>query len=134
MAFTLVKNSKGYWRFIKDLREMKGVSQGFISQSEITDADHTAFMEKHSEHYHICLLKKKPIGFIGLVNGDLRLAVLPEHQGKGAGHFMLQKYLELYDNISTKIKPENTKSLELFKRNGFSIKYLALERHQAKSK
>ena len=48
----LVKNSYIYWEFIRNLRNMDGVRQGFIEQDIISKESHEQYMKKNSEFFY----------------------------------------------------------------------------------
>tara|TARA_R100001082_G_scaffold110712_1_gene91458 strand:+ start:4219 stop:4614 length:396 start_codon:yes stop_codon:yes gene_type:complete len=126
----LVRNSFKYWEFIRNLRNNEEVKEGFVQQSHITKFQHLKFMFKHGKDYYICLNKRntKPLGFVGQINGDIRVAVAPEHQGKGIGKFMINELMKKHPQSFAKVKIENSSSLWLFKKCGFKEKYYILER------
>ena len=68
-----------------------------------------------------------PAGFIGAVEGDIRVAVSPFFQNQGVGKFMLNTFLEDNKKIQAKVKIENKASLKLFESCGFTKKYYILE-------
>lgn len=124
---TLVKNEPKYYEFIRELRTNPEVSEGFISQASISREQQLDYMALHGDKYMICLLGAIPIGFIGVVANDIRLAVLPEWQGKGVGSFMLETYPFEKGSVA-KVKVENKKSLNLFVKRGYVVKYYLLEK------
>ena len=126
----LVDNDQIYWEFIRHLRNNADVKKGFIEQIHIDKDEHLAFMRKHSKGYKVALNAfGAPIGFVGMVNGDIRIAVSPTMQGKGVGKFMLEKFLaEHSGTIRAKVKVENKKSLALFESLGFKKKFYIMEK------
>jgi GNAT superfamily N-acetyltransferase len=123
----IIKNSKKYWNFIHSLRNDKQIKSGFISQEDIPIESHYEYMEKFGEDYYICLDEEDPVGFVGVVNGDIRFAVDKKMQNKGIGNFMISYIKKQYPNASAKVKIENIKSLKCFENNGYKIKYYILE-------
>ena len=122
----LVECQQKYWSFIRSLRNK--LKEGFIEQSDIKEEEHHRFMEKHHQNYFICLDNAEPIGFIGSVGGDIRVAVSKSHQKKGVGKFMLEGFLENYSDGYATIKIDNQGSLKLFESCGFKKKLYILER------
>ena len=55
----LVKNSHMYWEFIRKLRNLDGVKEGFIQQGHITRQMQQEYMSKYSECFYICLRKQQ---------------------------------------------------------------------------
>ena len=55
----LVKNDPQYWEFIRKLRNMDGVRQGFVNQQEIKPVEQARYMLKHNNNYWICLVGER---------------------------------------------------------------------------
>jgi len=125
----LVKNSKKYWEFIRHLRNDNDIKSGFIEQNYIEKEEHFRFMKEHGHNYYICLDEAKPVGFVGAICGDIRIAVDKNYHSKGIGKFMLKEFLESAGDIKVyaKVKIENLASLNLFKGVGFIEKYYIME-------
>jgi GNAT superfamily N-acetyltransferase len=117
--YLLVKNEYKYFEFIRTLRNDKKLLDGFIDKTYITPEMQTEYMKKHEKEYYICLNGDIPIGFIGVVNNDLRLAVDTNWQRKGVGTFMLQEISKIIPNYEVRVLPNNKASLGMFKSNGF---------------
>lgn len=127
MELTLVNNEPKYWEFIRILRNLDGVRQGFIQQQEITYEQQQVYMEQFSDHFYICLYNNEPAGYIGIIDDDIRVATHPSFQNKGIATFMVNNLKKLFPNSIAKIKIDNKASLALFKKCGFKIKYYLLE-------
>lgn len=84
-------------------------------------------MKKYSDCFYICLHNGQPMGYIGVIEEDIRVATHPDCQGKGAASFMVKEIKKLYPTSVAKVKTENKASLGLFKKCGFKIKYYLLE-------
>ncbi len=124
----LVKNKYIYWEFIRNLRNLDGVRQGFIEQEHISQDDHEEFMKKNSIFFWICLDNTVPIGYIGIIDDDIRVATHPDYQSLGVGSFMLNEVMKQNPQAQAKVKIENEASLGLFEKNGFVKKYYLLEK------
>lgn len=124
----LVKNSYIYWEFIRNLRNMDGVRQGFIQQEIISQEAHEEYMKKNSNFFWICLDKGLAIGYTGIIDDDIRVATHPDHQGRGVGKFMINEIMKINPQAFAKIKLENEASLRLFESCGFKKKYYILEK------
>ena len=61
----IVKNEQKYWEFIRELRNMDGVREGFIQQNIISKEHHEKYMKKNSSFFYIVLDKGIPICYIG---------------------------------------------------------------------
>ena len=126
--YTLVKNTSDYWDFILELRNDPRVKKGFIQQKEISRQDHSVYMQSFGDSFYICLDKEKPIGYIGVIIRDIRVATHPDYQGKGVAKFMVNEIMKLHPNAFAKVKIENEASLRLFESCGFKKRYFILER------
>ena len=125
--YTLIKNTSDYWDFILELRNDPRVKRGFIQQEEISRQDHSMYMQAFGDNFYICLDKGHPIGYIGVINSDIRVATHPDYQGKGVAKFMVNGIVKTHPNAFAKVKIENQASLKLFESCGFEKKYFILE-------
>ena len=126
--YRLVNNSPAYWEFIRELRTMEGVREGFISQTEITPIEQATYMLKYNSNYWICLDDKTPAGYVGVIDDDIRVATHPDYQGKGVATFMINEIMKLIPTAIARVKLNNEASVKLFERCGFKKKYYILER------
>jgi len=124
----LVKNSYIYWEFIRNLRNLDGVREGFIEQDIIEIEDHQEYMKKYSDCFYICLVDKIPAGYVGVIQNDIRVATHPNFQGQGVGKFMINQIMKMNPVAYAKVKIDNKASLKLFKSCGFEKKYFLLEK------
>ena len=125
---TLVKNDPQYWEFIRKLRNMDGVRQGFVSQQEIDPIEQARYMLKHNNDYWICLVDEIPAGYVGVIDNDIRVATHPDFQGKGVGAFMIDEIMKINPFAHARVKIDNEASLRLFEKCGFKKKFYLLER------
>ena len=124
----LIKNGPKFWGFIRDLRNMEGVKEGFIQQEPIDEIEHAEYMLRHNNNYWVCIVDKRPAGYVGVIDNDIRVATHPDFQGQGVGSFMIHRIMEEYPGACAKVKLENEASMKLFERCGFKKKYYLLER------
>ena len=73
-------NDPQYWEFIRTLRNMDGVREGFIQQAYITAEVHEKHIKKHGHLYYICIEDGVPMGYVGVIDNDIRVATHPDHQ------------------------------------------------------
>jgi hypothetical protein len=111
----LLPNEKKYWEYIRQLRTCKENIDGFVEQINITETDQINYMSKHNDKYYICVSNGTPVGFIGVVDNDIRLATDPNHKGKGIGSFMVSEIVKIYPEAVAKVKLDNNSSTMLFK-------------------
>jgi RimJ/RimL family protein N-acetyltransferase len=124
----LVKNDPKYWEFIRKLRNMDGVRQGFVQQNEIDSIEQARYMLKYNSNFWICLDNKTPAGYVGIIDNDIRVATHPDFQGQGIGTFMIVEVMKINPLAYAKVKLENEASIKLFERCGFKKKYYLLEK------
>tara|TARA_B100001564_G_scaffold359341_1_gene380732 strand:- start:1199 stop:1588 length:390 start_codon:yes stop_codon:yes gene_type:complete len=117
-----------YWDFILSLRNK--LREGFIDQKDIQPESHHHFMVNNSTSYKVCLSDTNaPVGFVGQVDGDIRVATCSGMQGKGVAKFMITEFIKDKDvTYQAKVKKENEASLALFRSCGFEEKYIILEK------
>tara|TARA_Y100001937_G_C7065292_1_gene305728 strand:+ start:524 stop:916 length:393 start_codon:yes stop_codon:yes gene_type:complete len=126
--YRLVPNSPTYWGFIRDLRIMDGVRQGFIVQDDIGEVEHATYMLKYNSNFWICLCDQKPVGYVGVINDDIRVATHPDFHGKGVGTYMINEITTTHPTALAKVKINNEASLRLFEKCGFKKKFYILEK------
>lgn len=128
MNLKLIPNNKNYWEFIRLLRADKRVQSGFIQNTlKISQEEQKNYMEKYNDNYYICLSDDNPCGFIGEIDGDIRVCTHPDYQGKGVGSFMIKELTTLKPNIYAKVKMDNISSVRAFEKAGYEKKYYILE-------
>ena len=82
----------------------------------------------YGDCYYICLEDNTPVGYVGVVESDIRIATHPNHQKKGVARFMIDELLLLHPDSIAKVKIDNSASLRLFESCGFTKKYYILEK------
>jgi ribosomal protein S18 acetylase RimI-like enzyme len=120
----LVKNEMKYFEFIRTLRNDPLLKDGFIDQKEITSEEHAIYMSKFHDAYFICLLEDQPVGYVGVVENDIRIAILTDFQNFGIGKFMVSEILKLFPESSAKVKFTNIASQGLFESLGFTKEFI----------
>lgn len=126
--YRLDRNGPKYWEFIRELRNTKGVKEGFIQQEEIDKISHATYMLKHNDNFWICLDNDTPIGYVGVIEDDIRVATHPDHQGRGVGGFMINEVMNTHPTAVAKVKLENEASIKMFEKCGFKKRYYILEK------
>jgi len=124
----LTPNKKMYWEFVRALRNMDGVRQGFVEQKNISKENHEEYMLVYGKCFYICIVNNTPTGYIGIINNDIRVATHPDYQGQGVGKFMINEIMKNNPHAFAKVKLENNASLRLFESCGFKKMYYILER------
>lgn len=122
--FELIENEPQYFEFIRQLRNHPQLRIGFIQQDEISVLNHANYMLKYSTNYFICLLSGAPIGFIGVIDDDIRLAVEPSFQNLGVARFMVEEIVKIYPTAQAKVKVTNLASMGLFQSLNFTEEFV----------
>ena len=126
----LIQNSPKYWEFIRTLRNMEGVREGFIQQEAIDEVQHATYMLKYNNNFWICLDNSQPMGYVGVIEDDIRVATHPSAQGQGVGAFMINEIMKKHPTAIAKVKLGNEASVHLFEKCGFKKKYYLLEKNE----
>ncbi len=85
------------------------------------------YMNKHSDCYRIGIIDTHPVGFVGVIEDDIRICTHPNHQGKGVGKFMLKEIMKIFPTAYGKVKKDNEASKKLFFSLGFKEKFIIFE-------
>ena len=124
----LVYCDRKYWEFIRTLRNDKRVVSGFIQSTYITKDRQQEYMEKYSNCFRVALLDNEPVGYVGVIEDDIRVCTHPDHQGRGVGKFMINKCMEIWPTAFAKVKVDNQASLKLFESCGFTKSFYILNK------
>jgi GNAT superfamily N-acetyltransferase len=117
----LVACTQEYWEFVRLLRLDPLVSAGFIETKQIAPDDQIKYMQVHQHEYRVALIEGTPVGYVGVIDEDIRICTHPKAQGKGVGKFMLSEMQKFWPTAHAKIKHDNTKSKLLFESAGFEL-------------
>lgn len=128
MDLKLVENNEKYYNFIRDVRLHPDNILGFINQNYITEEEQLEYMKKYNNFFKICLFENEPVGFIGVIDNDIRVATKPEYKNKGIGKFMVNEIMKLFPDAVAKIKLNNISSIKLFESCGFEKKYIIMKK------
>lgn len=121
----IVENEPQYYEFIRELRNDERVKEGFIQQGNITPVQQIEYMKTHEKEYWVCLIAGKPCGFVGVIEGDIRVATHPDFQKKGIASFMIEFIKEKFGNKAfAKVKINNEASKSLFLKAGFKEAFI----------
>lgn len=116
----LIPNNQEYWQFIRELRYHPKNISGFVTSGKVTYEDQIEYMKKYNDNYYICLDENNtPVGFIGEIEGDIRLSVDPELKRNGIGKFMLDEFMKTHPFATAKVFFDNIASLKTFYACGF---------------
>jgi len=128
MCMELVDCTKKYWEFVRNLRNDERVKGGFIKSTYITEDMQEAYMTVHYKYYKIALIDSAPVGYIGVINDDIRICVHPAFQKRGVGKFMIEEGMKIWPNAEGKVKLDNEASMNLFKSCGFEETYVIFKK------
>lgn len=132
LKLRMVPCSEEYWEFVRLLRMDPQVQKGFIDQNPmISAADQEKYMLKYGDNYRVCVARDNgceiPVGYIGVVNNDIRLCVHPGYQKKGVALFMLKRLIKEHPQAVARVKVNNEASFRLFQKAGFKTKMYWME-------
>ena len=126
----MVSADESYFSFVRELRNNPITNIAFINRDLISEESHLDYMKKNSMFYKICLLDGVPVGYIGVIEKDIRIAVHNDYLQLGIGTFMLNEITkDASDNLSAKIKIENMASIKLFEKLGYKKRYYIYEKN-----
>lgn len=116
----LVECTKEYWEFVKNLRTDVENTNWFYTQPDITVEEQNKYMSQNSHKYKICLLEGNPVGYIGIIGeNEITYCVKPNHKNLGIGTFMVKEFMNLYDELTAFVIPQNISSCKIFEKLGF---------------
>ena len=81
---TLIKNNEEYYEFIRELRFHPKNIHGFLDKNLVSSEQQKKYMEKYGKYYFICVYNKKPVGFVGVVENDIRICTHPDFKKKNS--------------------------------------------------
>ena len=130
MEYILVDNEPKYYEFIRQMRIHPENISGFINQNHITEDEQIEYMKHYHQYFKICLFENSPVGFVGVIDDDIRVATNPDFKQKGAGKFMIDEIMKLYPNAHAKVKIDNISSMNLFLSCGFKTEMITMKKCQ----
>lgn len=130
MVIELVDCSREYWEFVRNLRNDERVKDGFIETTVITSEQQERYMSTNESNYKVALFDGVPVGYVGVIDNDIRICTHPEYQKKGVAKFMLQQIIKEYPNSFGKVKVDNHASINLFKSLGFEEKFIIFTKNK----
>tara|TARA_R100000005_G_C4942969_1_gene166708 strand:+ start:45 stop:449 length:405 start_codon:yes stop_codon:yes gene_type:complete len=107
----LVPIREEHYEFVRVLRN---TSKGFLTEANITPEEQIEYMNKYHKNYYICLLYEKPVGWIGVIDNDIRLCTHPKYLRHGVGTFMLREIVKIFPDAIGRILADNTRSQKTF--------------------
>lgn len=114
----MVSNEDQYFDFIRRLRIDPDNISGFLDQVYISPEQQELYMAKHKSCFHICLCSNEPVGYIGIVDNDIRICTRSDFKNKGVGTFMLTFVRDNFPDATGKILGNNIISKKLFDKVG----------------
>lgn len=129
MVTLLPCNDESCWEYVRKLRTKPSISKLFATQPEITTEQQIEYMKIHQHNYRIILLDEYFVGFIGHVDGDIRIAIDNQYQGKGIGSEAIELFVKEFKDVKlfAKVKIHNEKSINAFENAGFRKNYFIME-------
>jgi RimJ/RimL family protein N-acetyltransferase len=127
-SMQIVPCTEEYWEFVRQLRTDPRVLDGFIQRTDITPQQQREYMQSHWQEYFIGLVDGQPAGFVGSVEGDIRVCTSPDYQGHGLGAFMVGELMQRFPHSVARIKIGNESSNRLFAACGFEPSFIIYEK------
>lgn len=124
----LVECNTEYWSFIRNLRNDKRVNSQFVEDTYISENTQIEYMKKYSTCYRVALIDGNPVGYVGVIDNDIRICTHPDYQGMGVGRFMLNNCIKIWPHAEAKVYIGNIKSLKLFESLGFTRTFYLLKK------
>ena len=116
----LVNCDEKYWEFVRLIRIDQNNISGFVQNMHINKNNQKKYMKINSNNYRIALIDDNPVGYVGVINDDIRICTHPKYKGIGVGEFMLKKCIKIWKNSTAKVKKNNIISSNLFLKCGFN--------------
>jgi GNAT superfamily N-acetyltransferase len=110
----LIQIKKEYYEFVREMRMHPENVAGFLEEADITPEDQIEYMKKHGKDYFIALSHGEPVGYVGVIDNDIRICTHPMYHGTGVGKFMLSEIVKLYPQATGRILKDNVASRKLF--------------------
>ena len=128
MNLKLVEVLPEHYQFIRELRFHPDNIDGFVNQNEVSEKQQEEYMKRYSSFYKVCLMDEIPVGFVGVVENDIRVAVKPEYKKRGIAKYMIENTMISYPDSKAKIKVNNTSSIKLFESCGFKTEFIIMKK------
>ena len=110
----LIQIKKEYYEFVREMRMHPENVAGFLTKANITPEDQVEYMKKYGDNYFVALLYGEPVGYVGVIDNDIRICTHPNYKGTGVGRFMLSEIVKLYPQATGRILKDNLASRRLF--------------------
>jgi ribosomal protein S18 acetylase RimI-like enzyme len=127
MNLKIVPNSPEYYSTIKNLRLHPSNIDGFIDQSYFSDESHIKYMKQYGKYYYIAIVDDIAVGFVGVVDNDIRIAIDPDYKNLGIGKQLIGFIVNKFPLSIAKIKYNNIASIKLFENCGFNKTFILME-------
>jgi ribosomal protein S18 acetylase RimI-like enzyme len=118
-VFSLVPVSDATLEFVRKLRNNPLDASAFVNNNYITPENHAIYMAQHMDKYFVCYYNEILVGFIGVVENDIRLAVTPDFRNQGVAKYMVSEIMFRFPDAHAKVKVTNGASIALFESLGF---------------
>jgi GNAT superfamily N-acetyltransferase len=121
--------TEDYWEFVRQLRTDPRVAHRF-RPATITQEQQRNYMATRWHLYFIVLVDSAPAGYIGCVDGSIRVCTHPDFQRQGLARFMIENMLKKFPDALAAVKLDNEASRNLFETCGFVPSYTVYTRPQ----
>ena len=128
MNLSMVPLGFEHYEFVRGVRNDIRVKAGFIIQDEISIEEHLEYMSANNKSYFVCLRGSIPVGYVGVVDNDIRVATAPDEVKAGVGEFMVNFIAEKFPDALAKVKLENIASQKLFEKCGYKPTFVVFSK------
>jgi len=128
MELKLIECEPIHWNDILSIRNND--KEGFDKQHDISLEEHRKFMISNYTNYRVATINNNFVGFIGLVNDDVRIGVKKEYRKIGIGKFMINEFCKHFKIKHAKVKINNIASQKLFESCGFKKTFYILTKNE----
>lgn len=120
----ILEDSRSYWIQIAELRSDPRVQSGFRNEVvSISQEQQIEYMERWGACYVVALSGDRLVGFAGVVEGDIRVCVEPEQQGRGVAKALISELKIRHPDAEAVVRWENSSSWRLFEGLGYQPRY-----------
>ena len=120
----LIAITEKYYDFVREMRMHPENAAGFLEAANITEEQQKEYMNKFKNCYFVCLIGGTPVGYVGVIDGDIRICTDPTKTGRGVGTFMLKEIIKKFPEATGRIKKDNFSSQKIFDKCGVPYKLI----------
>ena len=74
--------------------------------------------------FFIALVEDVPAGFVGCIDGDIRICTHPDFQRRGVGVYIIREIMKRFPTAAAKVKIENDASQRMMEAGGLIPRFI----------